>query len=193
MAGSPMQNVRLGGSPRRSEIDGHSVKRRPNRSHADKLERLVRRSNDSWAVHLYAALPCGLPCWSRPAGSTSSEGLLLFSLTPRGPPALPPRHRPPKTYHVHIDRLPDAALLAALDSGRCRLRTPEGVGPRGASAPEQNAGSSSARPGRNRQYVMRKLSMFGTLLFAWPSARCRWLAREQGPVAHAQSKEMDSL
>jgi 23S rRNA pseudouridine2605 synthase len=62
-----------------------------------------------------AALP-----WLAPIGrlDKASEGLLLFSNDPAWAARITdPATGPPKTYHVHINRLPDAALLAALERG----------------------------------------------------------------------------
>jgi len=62
-----------------------------------------------------AALP-----WLAPVGrlDKASEGLLLFSNDPAWAARITdPGSGPPKTYHVQIDRLPDAALLAALQHG----------------------------------------------------------------------------
>jgi len=62
-----------------------------------------------------AALP-----WLAPIGrlDKASEGLLLFSNDPAWAARITdPGTGLPKTYHVQIDRLPDAALLAALERG----------------------------------------------------------------------------
>src|ERR1700692_3232245 len=62
-----------------------------------------------------AALP-----WLAPIGrlDKASGGLLLFSNDPAWAARITdPGTGPPKTYHVHINRLPDAALLAALERG----------------------------------------------------------------------------
>jgi 23S rRNA pseudouridine2605 synthase len=62
-----------------------------------------------------AALP-----WLAPIGrlDKASEGLLLFSNDPVWAARITePTTGPAKTYHVQIDRLPDAALLAALERG----------------------------------------------------------------------------
>ena len=62
-----------------------------------------------------AALP-----WLAPVGrlDKASEGLLLFSNDPAWAARITdPSSGPAKTYHVQIDRLPDAALLAALERG----------------------------------------------------------------------------
>jgi len=61
----------------------------------------------------------GLP-WLAPVGrlDKASEGLLLFSNDPAWAARVTdPATGPLKTYHVQIDRLPDAALLAALAAG----------------------------------------------------------------------------
>jgi 23S rRNA pseudouridine2605 synthase len=61
----------------------------------------------------------GLP-WLAPVGrlDKASEGLLLFSNDPQWAAAvLGPEGGPDKTYHVQIDRLPDAALLQGLREG----------------------------------------------------------------------------
>jgi 23S rRNA pseudouridine2605 synthase len=62
-----------------------------------------------------AALP-----WLAPVGrlDKASEGLLLFSNDPAWAARITdPASAVEKTYHVQIDRLPDAALLAALQNG----------------------------------------------------------------------------
>jgi 23S rRNA pseudouridine2605 synthase len=62
-----------------------------------------------------AALP-----WLAPVGrlDKASEGLLLFSNDPAWAARITdPSSGPAKTYHVQIDRLPDAVLLAALEHG----------------------------------------------------------------------------
>jgi len=61
----------------------------------------------------------GLP-WLAPVGrlDRASEGLLLFSNDPEWAARITdPQCGPDKTYHVQIDRLPDPALLAALEHG----------------------------------------------------------------------------
>ena len=62
-----------------------------------------------------AALP-----WLAPVGrlDKASEGLLLFSNDPAWAARITdPATGPEKTYHVQINRLPDAALLADLEAG----------------------------------------------------------------------------
>jgi 23S rRNA pseudouridine2605 synthase len=62
-----------------------------------------------------AALP-----WLAPVGrlDKASEGLLLFSNDPKWAARVThPSSGPDKTYHVQIDRLPDAALLKDLEQG----------------------------------------------------------------------------
>ena len=61
----------------------------------------------------------GLP-WLAPVGrlDKASEGLLLFSNDPMWAARVAdPSSGPDKTYHVQIDRLPDAALLRNLECG----------------------------------------------------------------------------
>jgi 23S rRNA pseudouridine2605 synthase len=61
----------------------------------------------------------GLP-WLAPIGrlDKASEGLLLFTNDPRWAAQLTdPASGPDKTYHVQIDRIPDAPLLQALARG----------------------------------------------------------------------------
>lgn len=58
--------------------------------------------------------------WIAPVGrlDKASEGLLLFSNDPAWAAAITdPECGPDKTYHVQIDRLPDEALLRALQEG----------------------------------------------------------------------------
>ena len=62
-----------------------------------------------------AALP-----WLAPVGrlDKASEGLLLFSNDPQWAAAVTdPERGPDKTYHVQVDRLPDAAQLQAMLDG----------------------------------------------------------------------------
>jgi len=59
--------------------------------------------------------------WLAPIGrlDKASEGLLLFGNDPAWAAALTdPKCGPSKTYHVQIDRLPDAALLSDLERGK---------------------------------------------------------------------------
>jgi 23S rRNA pseudouridine2605 synthase len=59
--------------------------------------------------------------WLAPIGrlDKASEGLLLFCNDPAWAAALTdPKCGPSKTYHVQIDRLPDAALLSDLERGK---------------------------------------------------------------------------
>ena len=58
--------------------------------------------------------------WLAPVGrlDKASEGLLLFSNDPAWAARVTdPNSGPPKTYHVQIDRLPEARLLADLERG----------------------------------------------------------------------------
>lgn len=61
----------------------------------------------------------GLP-WMAPVGrlDQASEGLLLMANDPAWASAITdPATGPDKTYHVQVDAVPDAALLAALEAG----------------------------------------------------------------------------
>lgn len=61
----------------------------------------------------------GLP-WLAPVGrlDKASEGLLLLCNDPAWAAAVTdPGRGPTKTYHVHVDRVPDGALLARLERG----------------------------------------------------------------------------
>jgi 23S rRNA pseudouridine2605 synthase len=82
---------------------------------------LVTSANDErgrptvYSCFAGAALP-----WFAPVGrlDKASEGLLLFSNAPEWAARITdPATGPDKTYHVQIDRLPDAALLATLARG----------------------------------------------------------------------------
>lgn len=58
--------------------------------------------------------------WIAPVGrlDKASEGLLLFSNDPQWAARITdPATGPDKTYHVQVDRIPDAAILAALQRG----------------------------------------------------------------------------
>ena len=105
----------------------------------------------------------GLP-WLAPAGrlDKASEGLLLFSNDPLWNAALTdPQRGPRKTYHVQINRLPDAALLQNLIAGV----TLEGEFLRASAASVLRQGDKHAwltielDEGRNRQ-IRRLLSAF---------------------------------
>jgi 23S rRNA pseudouridine2605 synthase len=68
---------------------------------------------------VYRCLGMGLP-WLAPVGrlDKASEGLLLFSNDPVWAARITnPASGPDKTYHVQIDRLPDASLLTDLQHG----------------------------------------------------------------------------
>jgi 23S rRNA pseudouridine2605 synthase len=61
----------------------------------------------------------GLP-WVAPVGrlDKASEGLLLFTNDPEWAAGVTdPMSGPDKTYHVQVDRIPDAALLSQLEAG----------------------------------------------------------------------------
>jgi 23S rRNA pseudouridine2605 synthase len=68
---------------------------------------------------VYRCLGPGLP-WLAPVGrlDKASEGILLFTNDPAWAARITdPKSGPDKTYHVQINRLPDAALLTALEEG----------------------------------------------------------------------------
>lgn len=105
----------------------------------------------------------GLP-WIAPVGrlDQASEGLLLFSNDPEWAARITdPATGPQKTYHVQIDRIPDEALLLALERG---VRH-EGDMLAAAQARLLRAGEKNAwldivlDEGRNRQ-IRRLLSAF---------------------------------
>jgi len=77
-------------------------------------------SDDQGRDTVYQCLEgSGLP-WLAPVGrlDKASEGLLLFSNDPAWAARITnPASGPDKTYHVQIDRLPDAKLLADLQHG----------------------------------------------------------------------------
>jgi 23S rRNA pseudouridine2605 synthase len=94
--------------------------------------------------------------WLAPVGrlDKASEGLLLFTNDPAWAALVTsPASGPTKTYHVQIDRLPDAALLAALTRGV----TTDGEPLRARSATCLRSGAKHAwlevvlDEGRNRQ------------------------------------------
>src|ERR1700676_4231281 len=98
-----------------------------------------------------AALP-----WLAPVGrlDKASEGLLLFSNDPVWAARITdPSTGPPKIYHVHINRLPDATLLAALERGA--LSTGERLKARSARCLRSGAKNAWLEivldEGRNRQ------------------------------------------
>ncbi|MBB5207340.1 23S rRNA pseudouridine2605 synthase [Chiayiivirga flava] len=96
--------------------------------------------------------------WLAPVGrlDRASEGLLLFSNDPAWAAAIAsPDTGPDKTYHVQIDRIPDATLLRRLETG---VPDPDGGAPlRAKSVTLLRAGEKNAwlavvlDEGRNRQ------------------------------------------
>jgi 23S rRNA pseudouridine2605 synthase len=102
--------------------------------------------------------------WLAPVGrlDKASEGLLLFSNDPMWAARVAdPSSGPDKTYHVQIDRLPDAALLRNLECGM----TVDGEHLAAKSARLLRSGEKNAwleialDEGRNRQ-IRRLLSAF---------------------------------
>jgi 23S rRNA pseudouridine2605 synthase len=105
----------------------------------------------------------GLP-WVAPVGrlDKASEGLLLLSNDPAWAAGITdPGRGPSKTYHVQVDTVPDAALLAALEQGV----DSEGERLRATAARLLRAGQKNAwleivlDEGRNRQ-IRRLLAAF---------------------------------
>lgn len=105
----------------------------------------------------------GLP-WLAPVGrlDRASEGLLLLSNDPAWAAGITdPAHGPAKTYHVHVDTIPDAAMLAALERGV----DSDGERLRASSVRLLRAGDKNAwlevvlDEGRNRQ-IRRLLAAF---------------------------------
>lgn len=105
----------------------------------------------------------GLP-WLGPVGrlDKASEGLLLFCNDPQWAARITdPQHGPDKTYHVQVDTIPDAGVLAALVGGVDH----EGEHLRARSAGVLRVGEKNAwleivlDEGRNRQ-IRRLLAAF---------------------------------
>jgi 23S rRNA pseudouridine2605 synthase len=142
-----------------------------------------------------AALP-----WLAPIGrlDKASEGLLLFSNDPTWAARITdPARGPPKTYHVQIDRLPDAALLAELERGaicdgeRLRVRSARSL-----RSGEKNAWLEIVLDeGRNR-HIRRLLEAFDVAVVRLVRVAIGPLSL--GDLAKGQwrlltQKEMDSL
>lgn len=102
--------------------------------------------------------------WIAPVGrlDKASEGLLLFTSDPQWAAGITdPARGPEKTYHVQVDRIPDAAMLSGAQSGV----VVDGELLRAASARLLRAGARNAwleielDEGRNRQ-IRRLLAAF---------------------------------
>jgi len=138
--------------------------------------------------------------WLAPIGrlDKASEGLLLFSNDPTWAARITdPATGPPKTYHVQIDRLPDAALLADLERGtvsegeRLMVRSARGL-----RSGEKNAWLEIVLDeGRNRQ-IRRLLEAFGVTVVRLVRVAIGPLslgALAKGQWRMLTQKEMDSL
>lgn len=108
---------------RRVQVDGLDAAAPPARQYLmlNKPRGLVTTTRDEQGRDtVYQCLDgAGLP-WLAPVGrlDKASEGLLLFSNDPQwSATILDPSRGPDKTYHVQIDRVPDAAWLSALEEG----------------------------------------------------------------------------
>jgi len=81
---------------------------------------VTTRHDEQGRATVYQCLADAALPWLAPVGrlDKASEGLLLFSNDPAWAARLAdPTTGPDKTYHVQIDRLPDAALLAQFERG----------------------------------------------------------------------------
>ena len=124
---------------------------------------VTTRKDEKQRATVYDCLPADMP-WLAPVGrlDKASEGLLLFSNDPQWAARITdPVTGPDKTYHVQVDRRPDAALLKALETG---VDSPEGL-LRAKRAQLLRAGEKNAwleillDEGRNRQ-IRRLLEAF---------------------------------
>ena len=106
----------------RVEVEGAQAMRAPRRVlMLNKPRGLVTtRSDEKGRETVYSCLEgVDLP-WLAPVGrlDKASEGLLLFCNDPEWAAGITsPDSGPDKTYHVQVDRLPDAGLLAAMHAG----------------------------------------------------------------------------
>jgi len=104
------------------KVDGHALDAAPRvYLMLNKPRGLVTTAQDEHGRDtVYRCLDAaGLP-WLAPVGrlDKASEGLLLFSNDPQWAAALTdPRTGPRKTYHVQVDRVPDASVLDAVRAG----------------------------------------------------------------------------
>ncbi len=106
----------------RVEVEGAQAERAPRRVLMLNKPRglLTTRSDEQGRETVYSCLAgVDLP-WLAPVGrlDKASEGLLLFCNDPEWSAAITsPDSGPDKTYHVQVDRIPEPALLAAMEKG----------------------------------------------------------------------------
>jgi len=112
----------IAGTPRDIEVDGQALDAAP-RVYVllNKPRGLVTTTQDERGRDtVYRCFDGGGLPWLAPVGrlDKASEGLLLFSNDPQWAARLmDPATGPDKTYHVQVDGLPDAVVLAGLRTG----------------------------------------------------------------------------
>lgn len=104
------------------KVDGHALDAAPRvYLMLNKPRGLVTTAQDERGRDtVYRCLDAGGLPWLAPVGrlDKASEGLLLFSNDPQWAAGLTdPRTGPRKTYHVQVDRVPEAAVLDAVRAG----------------------------------------------------------------------------
>ncbi|HVI58519.1 MAG TPA: pseudouridine synthase [Luteimonas sp.] len=143
---------------------------------------------------VYRCLDGAGPGWIAPVGrlDKASEGLLLFGSDPAWAARITdPSTGPAKTYHVQVDAIPDAAMLAALVEGR----DIDGERLRAASATLLRAGTRNAwleivlDEGRNRQ-IRRLLAAFDLGVLRLVRVKIGGLAL--GDLSKGQWRELDA-
>jgi 23S rRNA pseudouridine2605 synthase len=146
---------------------------------------VTTRQDERGRATVYQCLADADLPWLAPVGrlDKASEGLLLFSNDPAWAAKLgDPATGPDKTYHVQIDRVPDATLLAALtrdtlvDGERLRFKSARCL-----RAGQRNAWLEiTLDEGRNRQ-IRRVLEAHGLLVLRLVRVKIGALALGQLP------------